>query len=185
VIISSASSKTALAAAFLLSWRPEVRLVVLTSARNREFVEGLGIYGDVVTYDEVPEMAGGTATFVDCAGDGGVREAVHKRFGDDLVASFTVGMTHWDQMGAGSGGELPGPEPQFFFAPDRVTKRSKDWGREILEARVAEAWHPFCDWTAGWLEPIRGKGFEAVRDAYLQVLAGGVPPQRAHVLTLP
>ncbi|HZO06957.1 MAG TPA: DUF2855 family protein [Solirubrobacterales bacterium] len=185
IVISSASSKTALAAAFLLSWRPEVRLVGLTSARNREFVEGLGIYGEVVSYDEVGGMARGPATFVDCAGDAAVRESVHNHFGEELVASFTVGMTHWDRMGAGSGAELPGPDPQFFFAPDRVTKRSKDWGREILEARVAEAWHPFCDWTAGWIEPIRGKGFEAVRDAYLQVLAGGVPPKRAHVLALP
>ena len=43
VVISSASSKTAIAAAFLLAQREGVELVGLTSARNAEFVEGLGI----------------------------------------------------------------------------------------------------------------------------------------------
>ena len=50
----------------------------------------------------------------------------------------------------------PGPEPQFFFAPDRVVKRSDDWGQAGLETRVADAWHPFCDWISGWLETIHG-----------------------------
>jgi hypothetical protein len=44
VLLSSASSKTAIAAAFLLSRREGARVVGLTSPRNAEFVEGLGIY---------------------------------------------------------------------------------------------------------------------------------------------
>jgi hypothetical protein len=66
-----------------------------------------------------------------------------------------------------------------------VTKRSADWGRGALETRVADAWQPFCEWTGGWLEPIRGQGFEALRDAYIDVLEGRVDPAHAHVLTLP
>ena len=93
-------------------------------------------------------------------------------------------MTHWEELEA-SAGELPGPQPKFFFAPDRVTKRSQDWGRADLESRVADAWHPFCEWTAGWLETIPGQGFDALRAAYLDVLEGRVDPKHAHVLTLP
>ena len=48
-----------------------------------------------------------------------------------------------------------------------------------LEQRVAEAWHPFCEWTGGWLEMIRGQGFEAVQSAYLDVLEGRVDPKTA------
>jgi hypothetical protein len=120
----------------------------------------------------------------DVAGDVEVRRAVHSHYGDELVHSMAVGVTHWEDFGAGEGG-LPGPHPKFFFAPDRVTKRSADWGRASLESRVADAWHPFCEWTAGWLEPIPGKRFDAVRDAYLDVIEGRVAPNRAHVLTLP
>jgi hypothetical protein len=183
VLLSSASSKTAIAAAFLLSRREGARVVGLTSPRNAEFVEGLGIYERTVPYDAIESLEREGATFVDIAGDAEVRAAVHRHFGDELAHSMAVGVTHWEEMGAG-GGELPGPEPTFFFAPARVSKRSEDWGSAGLESRVAEAWHPFCEWTGDWLEPIRGDGFEAVRDAYLDVLEGRVEPRRAHVLTL-
>jgi hypothetical protein len=183
IVISSASSKTAIAAAFMLARRDGVELVGLTAPSNAGFVEGLGIYDRVVGYDAIDSLGPGPATFVDIAGDGAVRRAVHSHYGDRLVHSMTVGVTHWEELGAGAG-ELPGPTPTFFFAPDRVTKRSEDWGRAGLETRVAEAWRPFCEWTGGWLETIRGEGFDAVRDAYLDVLEGRVDPKHAHVLRL-
>jgi hypothetical protein len=183
ILISSASSKTAIAAAFLLSRREGIELVGLTSPRSTGFVEGLGIYDRSVSYEEIGSLEVGPATFVDIAGDGGVRQAVHSHYGDALVHSMAVGITHWEELGAG-GGELPGPAPAFFFAPDRVSKRSEDWGRAVLEERVAEAWHPFCEWTGGWLETIPGEGFDALRSAYLDVLEGRVGPKSAHVLSL-
>lgn len=190
IVISSASSKTAIAAAFLLARREEVELVGLTSPRSTGFVEELGIYDRVVAYDAIDSLERGPATFVDVAGDAAVRLAVHSHYGDRLVHSMAVGLTHWEkldagepELGAGEGG-LPGPVPAVFFAPTRVSKRSKDWGRAEFEKRVAEAWHPFCEWTGSWLAPIRGEGFEAVRGAYLDVLEGRVEPSRAHVLAV-
>jgi hypothetical protein len=183
ILISSASSKTSIAAAFLLAQREGVELVGLTSSRSAEFVDGLGIYATTVTYDEIDSLAAGPATFVDVAGDAEVRRSVHSHFGDRLLDSMAVGVTHWEELGAGDG-ELPGPQPAFFFAPDRVVKRSRDWGRTELEDRVAASWHPFCDWASAWIEVIRGRGFDAVRDAYLQALEGRIEPRRAHVLTL-
>lgn len=184
IAISSASSKTAIAAAFLLAQREGVELIGLTSPRSAEFVAGLGIYDGTVAYDAIDSLERRPLTFVDIAGDGEVRRAVHTHFGDELLHSMTVGMTHWEELGAGGGG-LPGPEPAFFFAPDRVVKRSRDWGRAVLEKRVAVAWHPFCEWIAGWLEPIRGDGFAALEHAWGEVIEGRVEPHRAHVLTLP
>ena len=184
VAISSASSKTAIAAAFLLAQRQEAELIGLTSPRSAGFVEGLGIYDRVVPYEEIGSLERGPATFVDVAGDGVVRQAVHSHYGEGLIHSMAVGMTHWEDLGGG-GPELPGPPPAFFFAPDRVVKRAGDWGRAGLESKVADAWHPFCQWTGGWLETIRGEGFDAVQRAYLDVLEGRVDPSRAHVLRLP
>ena len=157
ILISSASSKTAIAAAFLLARAPGGRAVGLTSPGNAEFVAGLGIYDRTVAYDAIDSLERGPATYVDFSGDAAVRQAVHSHFGDELVHSMAVGVTHWEDFGGG-GGELPGPTPTFFFAPTRVTKRAEDWGRAGLEQRVAEAWHPFCEWTGGWLEAIRGRG---------------------------
>ena len=183
VLISSASSKTAIAAAFMLAQREGVEVVGLTSKRSAEFVEGLEIYDQVVTYDAIDSLDAGPATYVDIAGDAEVRTAVHGHFGDSLAASVAVGLTHWEEFGGGDP-DLPGPTPAFFFAPDRVNKRSADWGPAGLEERVAEAWHPFCEWIGDRLEIVRGEGFDAVRDAYLEVIDGKVPPDKAHVLTL-
>jgi hypothetical protein len=182
VLMSSASSKTALAAAFLLARREGVELIGLTSSRNVAFVDGLGVYARTIPYDEINGLEAQRATYVDFAGDAEVRRAVHERFGDGLAHSMAVGVTHWEGF---KGGEpLPGPEPAFFFAPTRVKKRSGDWGPPGLEKRVAEAWHPFCEWVGGWLEIERGEGWEAAQRAYLDVLEGRVPPNRAHVLTV-
>lgn len=182
-MISSASSKTAIAAAFLLAQREGVELVGLTSPRNVEFVEGLGIYGRTVTYDAISSLQRGPATFVDIAGDGKARLDVHSHYGEELVYSMTVGITHWEELGAGEG-ELPGPTPTLFFAPDRATKRSEDWGRAELQSRIAGAWHPFCEWTGGWLDVVDDRGFEAVQRVYLDVLEGRVDPKTANVLSL-
>lgn len=187
VVISSASSKTAMAAAFLLAQRPGVELVGLTSAGNAEFVAGLGIYGRTVTYDDVSALGEGPATYVDVAGDGAVRRAVHEHYGDALLHNMAVGASHWDRLGSGGidgGGQLPGPTPTFFFAPDRVVKRSGDWGPAELERRVAAAWHPFCEWIGARLTVRHRDGFEGLRAAYLEVLAGGVAPDTADVISL-
>ena len=61
LVLSSASSKTAYGAAFLLRGNgPEV--VGLTSAGNVEFTESLGCYDRVVAYDAIPE-SGRVATY--------------------------------------------------------------------------------------------------------------------------
>jgi hypothetical protein len=184
VVNASATSKTALAAAFLLKRRGDVELVALTSGRSASFVEGLELYDRVVTYDSIGSLEVGPATFVDVAGDGDVRLAVHSHYRDELIHSMAVGVTHWEELERGGGEELPGPQPKFFFAPDRVTKRTGDWGRDALGRNVADAWHPFCEWIGGWLEVIPGTGFEAVRSAYADVIENRVDPRHAHVLTL-
>ncbi|MGZ8666330.1 MAG: DUF2855 family protein, partial [Solirubrobacterales bacterium] len=116
VVLASASSKTALSTAYLLSRRPDLEVVGLTSPRNLGFVEGLGVYDRAVPYDEVESLPPGEAVFVDMAGDAGVRGAVHRHLGDGLLHSAIVGVTHWQRAG-GDPGEMPGPDPVLFFAP--------------------------------------------------------------------
>ena len=53
VVLSSASSKTAHALAFLLAARGGLKVVGLTSRRNADFVGGLGCYRSVVSYDDI------------------------------------------------------------------------------------------------------------------------------------
>jgi hypothetical protein len=96
---------------------------------------------------------------------------------------MAVGLTHWEELAAGQG-DLPGPPPTLFFAPDRMVKRAGEWGMAKLLESITEAWHPYCDWTGGWLEVVREEGFEALEGAYRDVLEGRVEPKTAHVLSV-
>jgi hypothetical protein len=183
VLISSASSKTASALAFLLSRRAGVDVIGLTSSRSVEFARSLEVYDHVVAYGEEDSLPAGGAVYVDIAGDAELRNAVHRHYGDDLAHSAVVGATHHDRMGEVPG-SLPGPRPTFFFAPDRLAKRTEEWGREGLERRIGEAWRPFLEWTRGWLQVIHGTGPEALERAYLDLLDGRIDPAKAHVLSL-
>jgi hypothetical protein len=109
VLISSASSKTAIGVAFRLAQRTGTHIIGLTSARSAEFVERLGIYDRTVTYDAIGSLERGPATYVDIAGDGNVRHAVHDHFGDELQRSMAVGATHrTERPSAPRTGERPG-----------------------------------------------------------------------------
>jgi hypothetical protein len=163
---------------------PEVEIVGLTSERSRSVVEELDVYDRVATYDELGSLGLDSATYVDFSGDGGLRFAVHEALGETLRASVAVGATSWEELGARGAERLPGPRPRFFFAPDRVTKRGADWGREGLEQRVADSWHPFVQWAGGWLEIEAAEGFEAAEKTYLELLDNQVGPKTAHVFSL-
>jgi hypothetical protein len=182
IVISSASSKTAIIAAYLLAKRDGIEVVGLTSAGNREFVERLDVYDSVVLYDDVAQLPGERAVYVDVSGNRGVRTAVHAHYGGLLAHSSAVGMTHWTEMGSGAE-ELAGPSPVLFFAPDRITKRGKDWGTATLDQHVADAWHPFAEWAAGWLRVEHVSGEHDIQRAYLELLDGKVDPTAGTIVS--
>ncbi len=182
-VLSSASSRTASALAYLLSRRDGISVVGLTSAANADFVDSLGVYDVVVTYDRLDQLPAGRAVYVDMSGNAAARAGVHAHFGSELAHSAVVGATHYEQMGEVPDG-LPGPRPTFFFAPDRVAQRSRDWGMAALEGRIADSWRPYVEWSQGWLRVVRDQGEDAVRSTYLELLDGHSDPAVGHVLTL-
>jgi len=183
IVLSSASSKTALGLAFLLH-RAGVRTVGLTSPSNVAFCEDLGVYDAVVTYDQVGGMARAKTAFVDMAGSADVLRAVHGHFGDALVNSCRVGLTHWDKASNWVEGLSGGPKPYFFFAPTYAQERIAEWGRAGFQQRLAEAWGAFIGGATGWLRVVEGAGPEAVRAQYLEMLEGRIDPAAGHVLSM-
>jgi hypothetical protein len=184
VVLGSASSKTALSLAFLLSRRAGARpeVVGLTSSANRAFCEASGCYDRVLGYDAVDSLPVVPSAFVDMAGDGRVQSGVHRRLGDALRYSCGVGATHWEAPR--TAGDLPGPKPVFFFAPDQGRKRAAEWGAAGFDARVEASFAPFVAAAGRWIKVERHEGPEAVRAAYLSMLGGRTPPDRGVVLSL-
>jgi hypothetical protein len=183
VVLSSASSKTAIGTAFLLSRREGIEVVGLTSATRVAWVEGLGVYDRVAAYEDVGALPRERSVYVDMSGDAPLRAAVHARLGDALAHDCVVGASHWDRL-AVDAGPLAGPAPEFFFAPARFAKRREDWGAAGLEQRAAAAWRPFSEWAGGWLEVERGSGREDVERTYLALLEGRAAAAAGYVLTL-
>jgi|HubBroStandDraft_1064217.scaffolds.fasta_scaffold24162_2 hypothetical protein len=183
VMIASASSKTALALAFALARRKgEVQVIGLTSPANHAFVRRREIHDDVVLYDEIARMPVEPSVLVDMSGSWPVRQAVHERFKDNLKYDCAAGRTHWEA--GGRPGDLPGPAPKLFFAPDAGQRRILEWGPGELEARSEAAWRAFLGDAARWLELHEGSGTEAVEAAYRTVLEGRSTPEQGHVLSL-
>jgi hypothetical protein len=184
VLISSASSKTSIALAHCVSTRGQARSVGITSARNQEFVRKLGCYDQVVTYDEVGSLdATQPAVFVDMAGSSALRRNIHEHFGDQLKHSCSVGATHWEES-APSDESLPGPKPEFFFAPGQGQKRTAEWGPDEFQKRLGAAWAGFRSFSEGWLQVKRGVGTEDVVRVYEETLSGRTEPHHGHILTL-
>lgn len=182
-VIGSASSKTAISLAWLLSHAERsARVVGVTSPRNRAFVEGLGYYDAVVEYADAKTLPAEPTAFVDCSGDGAFIDALHGHLGDDLKHHCVVGATHWN---AGpQSADLPGPEPAFFFAPGEVRNRIAAWGPEGFQERLGESWRAFCAESERWLRIERGAGREALERVYRALLAGDASPDTGHVASL-
>ncbi|SCE74331.1 DUF2855 family protein [Micromonospora chokoriensis] len=175
LLVSSASSKTAYAAAFELRGRGP-RLVGLTSPGNLAFTRSLGCYDEVVPYDDIEGVDAVPTVYLDLSGAPSTRATLRRHLGDRLVRDIAVGLTN----------QTPNADAaeEVFFAPVQMRKRSQDWGRDGLDRRFTEAWQRFTAVVGGWLDVQVGVGPEALREAWLDVLAGRTPPRVGRVVQL-
>lgn len=189
IVLTSASSKTAIGLAYLLSSGRNqngmhYKIVGLTSPGNREFAAGLGCYDQVLEYDELSQLDPEVPTVsVDFAGNGRLLGRLHTHFDTKLRYSCLVGASHWDQRGGGRTA-LSGPVPAFFFAPSQAEKRLKEWGGAEFQRRLSERWDAFCAFADQWLSVRFSAGDGAVKSTYSEILAGTVNPQIGHVMSL-
>lgn len=172
LVVTSASSRTASAFASFASQRDEARVVGLTSAGNRAFVEGLGVYDRVLAYDAVDALEERSAVLVDVAGQAEVRAAVHRRLEDRLLHSALVGAAHGSVGGFAPDEDLPGPRPELFFAPAHRPDRDP-----------SQAWTDYCAWVDGWLSFAHHEGLAAAAEVWTALVEGeGSSPSRADVV---
>lgn len=186
VLITSASSKTSMGLAYCLrqrgTGRPQV--VGLTSPANAAFVRALDTYDSVVTYDAIAGLrVPGGAVVVDMAGSAATLRALHAALGSALKHSCRVGFTHW-QDAEPSTRDLPGVQPVFFFAPDRVKARLADWGPQEFAKRAGAASAGFVADARRWLRIETHRGPEAIVAAWHALLKGEARPE-AGIICVP
>lgn len=174
VILGSASSKTAFGLAFMLQRRGGKKVVGLTSQGNKGFVENLGLYDEVLCYDEVEKLTRETSAYIDMAGNKDVLARVHHHLRDTLVNSCGVGITHWDALEGEDPASLPGVEPTMFFAPSQIVKRNKELGPEVYQQKIAAATTAFFALVDDWVS-IQEAPLSNVEQVYRTVLNGPAP----------
>ena len=122
------------------------------------------------------------AVFIDMAGSAKLRGDLHRRLGDRLAYSMRVGLTHMDASRDDE--DLPGAKPIWFFAPDQIRKRAKEWGPGGIETRFGSAWSGFVPMLDRCITVTESRGQAAVQQVYLDTLNGRVPPDQGHILSL-
>ncbi|MET0339964.1 MAG: DUF2855 family protein [Polyangiales bacterium] len=189
LIISSASSKTAYGTAFCLKGVEGIEVVGFTSERNRAFVEGLGCYHRVVTYDELESLDASTpTTYLDYAGNESLRARVHHHFGDALKYDCLAGSAQNDNPHHLAAPDLPGPKPQLYFAPVQIAKRNKEWGYDEVNKRFGDAQRAFYARTADaerpWMKVIEHQGVDGAATLIRDLVQGRVDPVDGHVVVI-
>ncbi|MBQ0744788.1 MAG: DUF2855 family protein [Pseudomonas sp.] len=188
IILTSASSKTALGLAFMLQHQRSQRgkpltITALTSPGNTDFVASLGYYDKVVSYADIDKLDPNQSTVsVDFAGNGEILASLHKHFADNMLFSSLVGAAHWDSRGGDK--NLPGAKPEVFFAPGYWEKRGKEIGNAQLMQNFATLWAPLVASVQKWMKVTEVEGGDAVGEAYKQTLQGKVNPDQGLILKM-
>ncbi|KJS27624.1 MAG: hypothetical protein VR75_02415 [Hyphomonadaceae bacterium BRH_c29] len=182
VVISSASSKTAMALAHCLKQRGTVDTVGLTSEGNKAFVESTGLYGRVRTYADVDRLhARGLTAFVDFLGRPSLTADVHNALKDRLVRSLVIGVTDWEGNRAPI--QLPEPQPEFFFVPTYAAERAKQLGADVLNAKLGQSLASFYRASSNFVTPETSAGQDAIARAWQETLDANVSPATGLILT--
>lgn len=183
VVVTSASTKTAISLATLLAERPGITTVGLTSPDNVDWLSGLGRYDTVTAYESLSgDQVDGSAVLADFTGALPRLSLVYDRLAGRLRHTALVGYTNpgaeimWPQ--------LADPPAGVFFCPEHEDNTIAVEGREAYFARYLDAERRAIDTGAGWLTMRRHDGPKAAAEVFAALAAGNQPPSVGHVVTV-
>lgn len=187
LVLTSASSKTAMGLASVAKdLSPGIKRIGLTSKGNVDFVIGTGLYDEVMAYDAAHTLPETASVCVDFAGNSQLLRAIHERLASHLKYSCLVGATHVNARGANSagasGGEMPGPKPVLFFAPDHAVATIQELGPKGFGEAVGRSWKSFLTAADGVVQIETHAGLEAAATAFVETLQGRTDPQKGIII---
>ncbi|RZO98563.1 MAG: DUF2855 family protein [Gammaproteobacteria bacterium] len=188
VIILSASSKTAIGLAQGLSEENILPKVLgLTSSRNSEFVEDLGCYDKVLSYDQIENIDfDKNSVLVDMAGNSSIMEKLTNSLGDNLKKCLTVGATHWQKISSSDEviNNVQDSRFEFFFAPGHAQKRAGELGQKLFNTNSNEFLKRRSEDSKKWMQIKEIKGFGELSNNYDAMLNGDVDPKLGLIINL-
>lgn len=174
IVITSASSKTAIGAALLLNTLTHIHVVGLTSLENVNFVEALECYDEVLTYDEVADIRYTTPVWVlDFAGNKGLLQQLQELLDHLHHTSLFIGVTDIEAQQNKPFGKLKG---EVFFAPQHIKMLIKTWGHERFMAEYAQAWQLVAKGIEPHFNVTKFSGAAGLIEQYQRLLQRNVSP---------
>jgi hypothetical protein len=189
VIVVSASSKTAIGLAQgLADTENAPKIVGLTSSSNSQFVENLGCYDEVISYDELSNVDYSVGSvMVDMAGNREILGTLHGELGDNMLKCLTVGMTHWDNETTAEdalGQAMLRDRTEFFFAPAHIQKRIGDWGHDGYAEKTNSFMTARAIQSKNWMQVKEIHGLENFTSIYEEMVAGKINPNEGIIVNL-
>ncbi len=182
VVLSSASSKTALATAHQLRQLGGAEIIGLTSPGNEVYVRESGLYHRTELYSDAATLkAPAPSTFVDFLGRSELTATVHRALSHGLKRSIVIGVTDWEATRAAPSEPLPGPKPEFFFVPTYAAERLK--ADPQLGPAMQRDLCKFYPASHAFVDVQRITGASAIRAAWSRLAAGELAPREGLVLS--
>ncbi|MFA3793216.1 DUF2855 family protein [Aliiglaciecola sp. SL4] len=185
IVLTSASSKTAYGAAYLLKQHCKERglnynVVGLTSVNNKAFTQKTVCYDLVLDYQKFATLDKNASTIVlDFSGNKPLLLDLQGHLNTSMQKMIYIGVTDVESQAKSYAGELHG---EFFFAPTQVNKCMKEWGGKGFMQRYAVAWGGFSKHMKPLLSTTNITGGEAIQEIYLDGLAGKFDTSQMYVL---
>jgi hypothetical protein len=179
IVFTSASSKTAYGAAFLMKTLKkerglDVNVVGLTSKGNVEFVKSIGCFDTVCSYDELALLSSENQSWlVDFAGSPSLLNRFDEH-SDNFKRLIKVGATDWQDQRASRTHLNKALVQELFFAPSHIAKRRDEWGAEVFNQAYAKAWLGFAEHIKPLLMVNNVDGADCVESLYQAFLDGKV-----------
>lgn len=171
VVVTSASSKTALGLGFLLG--NEVETIGITSPKNLGFVAASNCFDRTAVYhDELGDVLNGDCLILDFAGN----DRITDRLRSSAPVSCRVlrtGQTHQHAVG---GEAVRRDASDTFFAPKHIQRLTKAWGRTLFDERLQSAIKGFESASRPWYRKTYLIGPDALLEAATDLASGRVDP---------
>ncbi len=201
LVITSASSKVALALAFYLKDSGR-RVIGYTSELNKKFCEETGLYSQVLSYDDLldPDEK---YLFIDIIGSnqiynknkgcvtkliaiGNTAGALGKDstfgifpFYDNIKFVLTImGAPRWTRS-------WMNPSHELYLVLDSLKELKAEWGLTKYNTLLKEHTHRFCASANNWLSVKKCDSEESIKKAFVDIVEGKVPPSEVIVLDVP
>ncbi len=184
IVLTSASSKTALGLAFLLIKNKSddgKKITGLTSGKNIDFVKNSGYYDEVIAYENATDyLSQKNTVVVDFAGNSKLIQAIYELLGDTLKHVALIGLTDWKSFNP----LQQIPVAKFFFAPTHIQNKYKEWGAEKTNLLLGKAMSGFIRDAEPWIELTYIHDEASLANLYTDMLKGAIDPSKGYIIQL-